>query len=348
MKIPFLILLILFVLFIIGCNKSNNENPISDKGEIPVRVICVEKENLLRTVATSGQFSSEDETLLAFKTGGVISRIFVKEGDKIRKGQIIASLDLTEINANVSQAKAAYQKAERDLARVTNLYKDSVVTLEQVQNASTFFDLASKSLDIANFNQAFSTIKALNDGFVLRKYASEGQVVSPGSPVLQTNGAIANNWVLKVGVSDKEWSLIELNDRAEIEVDALPDNKVEAFVYKKSESIDPNTGVFEVFLKIKGVNKGKIASGLFGKAVIYLKSPLAAWSIPYDAILDGDHRSGYIFVTNDLLVANKIKVDIRNIVKDRVIVESGLEGMKYLIVSGNAYLTDNSKIKVVK
>ena len=61
---------------------------------------------------------------LSFKTGGIVCKIFVREGDKVRKGDLLASLNLLEINANAEQAKIGYDKALRDYNRAENLLKE--------------------------------------------------------------------------------------------------------------------------------------------------------------------------------------------------------------------------------
>ena len=85
----------------------------------------------------SGSMASTAEARLSFKIGGIISKIYVKEGDHVVKGQLLATLDLTEINAQVQQATQNAEKAQRDVTRARNLYNDTVATLEQLQNATT-------------------------------------------------------------------------------------------------------------------------------------------------------------------------------------------------------------------
>ena len=116
-----------------ACNSSNGKeteaSTLSEK--IPVRVLEISRSEVQDRIQATGQFSTDDETFLAFKTGGVIEKVFVKEGDAIRKDQLLATLDLTEVDAGVTQAKLAFEKAQRDFERMTNLYNDSVATLEQ-------------------------------------------------------------------------------------------------------------------------------------------------------------------------------------------------------------------------
>ena len=96
---------------------------------------------------------------LSFKTGGIVGKIFVREGDRVRKGDLLASLDLLEINANADQAKIAYDKAVRDYIRAENLLKEGATTLEKKQNAETAMNMAENSLEIASSTCSIQRLK---------------------------------------------------------------------------------------------------------------------------------------------------------------------------------------------
>lgn len=345
MKKILVVILAFLSLVLFSCG-TQEKNETIDEDIIPVKVIDLEKENVSKTIAASGQFTTDDETYLSFKTGGVINRIFVKEGEAVKKGQLLASLDLKEIDAMVQQANAGYQKALRDYNRAENLYKDSVATLEQFQNAKTGLEVAQKQMNIAEFNYNYSEIRALENGYILKKLANEGQIVGPGTPVLQTNGAQKGNWLLKVSISDREWVAIKANDKAEVELDAYPGKIFNGFVIRKSEGVDPFTGTFTADLKLKPFDDSKFASGLFGKARIFPNKKIDAWLIPFDALLDADGNYGYVFVTNNNSTANKVKVSLSEIDKEKIWITAGLENAQRLIISGSAYLNDNSKIRI--
>ena len=330
-----------------SCSKDSKAESIpSADASIPVKVISLQQESRNTGIVATGQFTTNDETLLSFKTGGIVSSVLVKSGDYVRKGQLLATLDLTEINTAVNQATIALEKANRDLQRVTNLHKEEVATLEQLQNAGTAAAIAKQQLDAANFNKTYSEIRAITDGYVLQKFVNAGQLVAPGTPVFQTNGATSGNWILKVGVSDKEWSQINKNDKATISTDAF-DKNINGYVINKSESADPFTGSFIIEIAVSE-NKLPLASGLFGTAHVYPATSAAAWAIPYEALLDGNGNEGFVFVTNDNKTANKIPVTISGISNSTVYISGGLENAKALIVSGSAYLTDNSSINIIK
>lgn len=313
---------------------------------IPVKIIQLQKSGSTAIITASGQLTTEDETILAFKTGGVINRVLVKEGDQVRKGQLLATLDLTEINALVAQARFGYEKAQRDFQRITNLYRDSVATLEQLQNTETSLAVAKEQLEAATFNRSFSEIHAPANGYVLRKFVNSGQVVNIGDPILLTNAAVGNNWILKVGVSDKQWASIKINDKATVAIDAFPKRSFHGTVSRKAERSDPMTGAFTVEIQL--LNDGaKLATGMFGAVRLESAVTVTTWSVPYEAVLDANGNEGFVFVTNDNKIALKQPIVIESFNGKTIRISSGLENARALIVSGSAYLTNNSLIRVL-
>ena len=89
--------------------------------EIAVELEPVVQKAIGQPITWSGLIFSDTEARLSFKIGGIIERIYVEEGQSVRKGQLLAKLDLTEISAQVTQALNGMEKAERDLQRIQNL-----------------------------------------------------------------------------------------------------------------------------------------------------------------------------------------------------------------------------------
>ncbi|HEX5169988.1 MAG TPA: efflux RND transporter periplasmic adaptor subunit [Cyclobacteriaceae bacterium] len=332
-----------------ACTESKgNGNTIPKTSEpIPVKVVSLNKSTVASEVTTSGQLTTDDETILAFKIGGVIQNIYVKEGDAVKKGQLLATLDLTEINAQVSQARYGLEKAQRDFERVKNLYRDSVATLEQLQNTETALSLAREQLQSATFNQRFAEIHAPASGYVLHKFANDDQVVGIGDPVLKTNGAGDGKWILKAGVSDRQWAIIRVQDKATVSMDAFPARRFQASVIRKSETADPQTGAFTVELQVKN-DHTKLASGMFGKASIQSGGNLTSWRVPYEAVLDAQDDEGFVFITADNKTAQRQPVTIASFDGESILISKGLEEAQALIISGSAYLTDKSPIIIIQ
>ena len=163
----------------------------------------------LSTITVSGQFTTDDEVMLSFKTTGIIDKIYVKEGDAIQKGQLLATLNLTEIDASLQQAQLAFEKSNRDLPAHDQSVNDSVATLEQVQNAKTAMDLAAQQMNTAHALTVAIPKSGLKPMDLY--YVNWPMKVSLSIRViryLQTNGAGSAQWILRAGVTDKQWMAI--------------------------------------------------------------------------------------------------------------------------------------------
>lgn len=346
MKKRYSLLPVISFVFLLGCSSSApSETNIPQAGEaIPVSLFPLQSSEMAATVTASGTFSTKDETLLSFKLGGIVAKVLVEEGDAVKSGQIVASLDLTEIQAGVRQSTLAYEKALRDHHRAARLYTDSVATLEQFENSKTALDIAEQQLNTANFNMTQSQIRATKNGFVLKKFVNPGQLVASGTPILQINGAASGAWILKVTLSDQQWSSIQIGDQAEINA-AATSNWTTAKVTHKSQSADPITGTYWVEISPESVKEISLASGMFGKARIQPSQTVQGWEIPFESVLDANGDDGYVFVV-DGQKAKKVKVQLGKITPTSIQVVAGLENYKSLIVSGSAYLSDGSTIQV--
>lgn len=327
-----------------SCQRSEQHNELNQDQVIPVKLISLQEDESSTKIIASGVFTTENETVLSFKNGGIIQNITVKEGDRVKKGQVLATLNMGEIDASVQQAALALEKAERDYQRVLQLYKDSVATKEQLENIKTARDVAVQQNRAAQFNKNYSQIRATNNGYVLKKFANAGQTVGPGTPVIQLNGAGSSTWKLKVGVSDEQWAVLAIGDKASIETD-LSTESLQASIIRKSEGIDPTSGTFTVVLEVEDGHANQIATGAFARAVITPSANIQGWNVPYSAVLDGNKGEGYVFVSNDKKTVKRVQVEIGSINKDQITIVGGLESYQYLVTSGSAYLKEGSAIQ---
>src|SRR3954468_9966354 len=95
---------------LLSCHHSSTNTKVITEEIIPVTVIKIQPQLIQSSIHASGQFTTDDVTFLSFKTGGIIDKLLVKEGDAVHRGQLVATLHLTEINAQVQQVKFGYEK----------------------------------------------------------------------------------------------------------------------------------------------------------------------------------------------------------------------------------------------
>jgi RND family efflux transporter MFP subunit len=215
-----------------------------------------------------------------------------------------------------------------------------------MQNAKTGVDIAKQNLQQVSFNRQYANIYAPADGFIVKKLANTGELASPGSPVLFMNASSGSSkWILKAGLSDQGWALVDNGNEATINFDAFPGVSLPAVVSKKALAADPVSGSFQVELEVN-FGKRQPAIGMFGKASITPSKSSVGFRIPYDALLEANGKKGFVFVSDDRKTVKKIEVTIASMDDKVAYISSGLEGHAFIVSSGSPYLNDQSTIVV--
>ena len=339
---------IIHLLLLISCKEETKTQTtiITDQSIVPVQLAKVEQTVRAEPIVASGLVASTDEARLSFKVGGVIQKIFIKEGQRVSKGQILATLDLTEINAQVSQAQFGVEKSERDFKRVQNMFKDTAATLEQMQNVTTGYDVAKQNLQIAKFNRTYSQIVAPMSGTVTKKLANEGELIGSSSPILFLSSGSASDWVVRVGITDKDWARLRLGDKATVNLDAYPNEPLVGTVSELAPIADPMNKLYEVEIKINPNGK-RLASGMFGKIELKPSQTRSYAIVPIEAILEGSGKNAFVYVLDESRKkVKKIAIITAYIEGDKILITSGLEKISEVITSGGAFLTEKSLVVV--
>jgi RND family efflux transporter MFP subunit len=348
-KIQLFSIIIAALTLMASCKEKHKEgNPIGEPDIIPVKIAPVSTLGIPDKITATGLVSTEDEAKYAFKIGGVISRILVQEGQFFKQGQLLATLNSIEISAGLAQSTLGAEKAQRDYSRAMNLYKDSVYTLEQLQNTKTALDVAKKSREATAFNERYSKIYAASDGFVSKKIANEGEVIAEGMPVLLINSTEQHNsYSLKVGVTDREWAIIKPGQTAKVALDGYAGQTFDATVFRKSQAADRELGSFQIELKLQ-LNGVKPAVGMFGKAEIATHQDESVMIIPYASLVEADGNKGFVFTTIGLNRVKRVPVSILKFDNENVYLKDKLVGVNQIVVSNSAYLNERSFIKIIK
>jgi membrane fusion protein, multidrug efflux system len=312
---------------------------------VAVRAASVTDTMLARPIVSDGSVAPKDEIALSFKVPGVIARIAVDPGEPVRRGQVLAALELKEINAGLQKARSAARKAERDLARARRLYHDSVMTLAQQEDTETAAEQARADLEAAAFNRRYAVIVAPSAGTVLRRSAEPGENVSPGTPVLVLGSRTRGN-VVRVGLADRDAVLLRKGDSAAARFDAFPGETYPGKVSQIAAAADPGTGTYQIEIALD--DGGKLASGLVGRVEIHPSRGAPATLVPVEAILEADGDEATVYALSaDRSRAERRRVRVAFLDGQQVAVAKGLEGTAAVITDGAAYLDDGSRVRVM-
>ncbi len=312
---------------------------------VSVRVEPVASRSVAPTIVASGILAGKEEIALSFKIAGVVARVSVDEGAQVRQGQVLAELSQTEIGSEVEKAAQARLKAQRDLERAQGLYRDSVVTLEQLQDASTAAEVAESNLKIARFNRDWSIIRAPAAGIILRKSVEASQLVTPGTSVLVMRTA-RKGLVLRVGLSDRDAMQLKLGDNASVRFNALPGETYSGSVTQIASASDQSTGTYEVEVAVQ--TKGRaLASGLVGRAELSPQAHGVVPLVPIESLVEGDGDSATVYVLSpDGRHALRRRVHVAFITGASAAVTSGIANGDRIITGGAGFVRDSTLVRV--
>ena len=333
-------------------NYANTEEPdtssVSQTTQA-VKIAPIQVDDTPIPLVASGTIGSSAESNLSFKVGGIIKDMLVKEGQRVKKGQLLAAIQTNEIDAQVLKAKQALAKANRDLDRIKNLYADSAATLEMVQDLTTVYEIANSDLEIATYNQQYAKIVAPASGRILKRFSEPGELVNPGTPVYQLASNQGRGFIMEIGIADKDIVKLRYNDRALVILDAYPNDTLKAYVTKIAEAADPRTGAFPIEITLPN---GRLAlrNGFIGQVILFPSQQAPYLKISLDALVEGDQQGVSIYVTDESKTTAKLqKVKPTYIGDDYFLVRANaLDGVKWVITEGATFLKPDMPISIIE
>jgi RND family efflux transporter MFP subunit len=327
-----------------ACAEGAAESAATAERGIPVRTVAAESESLSPPIHATGTLGAKEEVVLSFLAGGVIERIEVGVGAVVRAGQRLASLELSEAEAAVAQARSAASKAERDLERARRLYADSVIPLAQLEDAATAAEITAAQLERARFGRRFAEIVAPADGVILRRAAEPGERVGPGAAVLVL-ASRDRGTVLRVGLSDRDVVRVRRGDPAVVRFDAHPGVEYAGRVSEIAAAPRSGTGTFVVEVTLPVVSG--LISGLVGNVVITPRERRSATVVPVAALLEIESGEGTLFVVGEGGRAQRRRVGLGVLAGERVEIATGVTAGERVVTAGAAFLSDGAAVDLV-
>ncbi|RKY83846.1 efflux RND transporter periplasmic adaptor subunit, partial [candidate division KSB1 bacterium] len=233
------IILILIILVVVNIKRSTG-------GTIKVQVGKVKRGDITQVVSGSGRVQPEVQVKISANVSGKIVKLHVKEGEQVKKGQILVELDRTRYEAAVDQAKsnlksakASLKKARSEYRRFQELYEKNLCSLADLESAEASLLLAESNVEQAeaSLKQAAddlskTTLISPIDGTVTKLNKEEGEIALGSMFQEDVIMIVADLSKMEVvtEIDENDVVLVSLGDKAKIEVDAIPDTIFEGRV----------------------------------------------------------------------------------------------------------------------
>lgn len=311
-------------------------------GPSPVRVKVMKV--ALSEQKTSGRFSGTVEeaagTPLSFSVMGTVNAVSFRLGDRVEKGQLLASLDATSVRSSYDAAKAALVQAEDAYRRMKELHgKGSLPEIKWVevqsklQQARSMEEMARKNLKDCKLYAPFS-------GVIADKSVEVGQNVIPGMAVGKLLGV--SRLKVKISMPESEIASVSLHQKAEIVVPALGSRRFSGMVSEKGIMADPFSRSYEVNIDVADAG-GDLMPGMVAEVRLAGADGGTAVIVPARIVqLDEKNRS-FVWIDNNG-VAEKRVISCGDFAGDGVVITSGLKVDDRIIVEGQQKVCNGTKI----
>ncbi|WP_367864558.1 efflux RND transporter periplasmic adaptor subunit [Pedobacter sp. WC2423] len=350
------IITVILIIVVIGAialvlknNKKKNDAQTAlvaqGSGAISVRVAPVKKVAVDLDFSANGNFIPKKELNFLSENAGRITKIYVEEGDHVRKGQVLAHIDAEIINTDKETAQAALDNAIRDEARYASSFKTGGVTQQQLDQAKLATRNARLRLQSSARRVSDANIKSPIDGIVNKKYIETGAfVTAQGTQLFEL--VDVSRLKLKVNVNEGQVANLKTGETVQIKSNVFPsDNfsgKITFIAAKADETLN-----FPIEIEVENNHKNTIKAGMYGTAIFKFPAQAATITIPRGSFV-GSVSSNEVFVLGEGNIAKQRKVVAGRIIGDQVEILDGLKEGETVIISGQINLVDGSPVAIIK
>ncbi len=322
----------------------------SSNKSLKVETAKVSKGNLILSVSTSGDVNADQFSQLTFPSGGKLAKVSVKAGDKVKKGQLIASLDIVPL-------VVAYQQALNNYKSYQAAAESAVDSVKNHATDETFAQKATRTAAEVARDNAYDSVKAaqnnLNNSILYAPFEGIIDTAFPTSPGINVMPGAANYTLVNpdtvyfdAEVTETDLPNIALGQAVKIKLDAYPDQGFES----KVESIGmvaftSSTGgnAYHVRVSFPGNEGQKIKVGMGGDAEIIYDTIPDALKVPAFAVVS--EPTNYVWVVKGGR-AKKVNVEVGRSSIDETEIKSGLVEGQTIISQPPANLKDGQKVSI--
>ena len=294
-------------------------------------------------VQTQGSVEAVDNILISARTAGIITQVFVKEGDLVSTGQTLAQIDNTITMRSIEEAKAGLELANTVYERQKNLWDKKIGTEVQFLQAKNAKQSLEKRLAILNEQLEMARIKSPITGSVDEVSLKIGQNAAPGLPAFRV--VSSNNLKVKANVSEAYVTSIKKGNLVRLTFSDV-NKTLEAKVSFVGRTINQLSRTFPIEVALPA--NEDLRPNMTGILRIIFYSESAAIAVPVNVVLDVN-RQKIVYVAEmngSQLVARKRVVEVGGVYGNFAQIKSGLKAGDKIITVGYQGLNDGELIKI--
>lgn len=315
------------------------------------------RQTLIPTMSFSGSLDPEWQAEVAAKVDGRLEKVYVKEGDPVTKGQVLAVLEQVDTDADLLNARGTYldaqtnlRKATTDLARYEKLYASGAVSQQVVDdyrfaraNAEAKLEAARGNLQSMESKSAGTILVAPADGIVAKRYYQEGYYAKAGTAIF----AVADISMLKTVIHIPEGQVagVAVGNEADIKLPAYPNKKIVGKITRIAPVADQPSHTFAAEVSVD--NSQGLLAGVYANVYLTAQPRENVLTVPLHTIVMRDDQQTIFVADEDGTIQRRV-LEVGYTDDKYAEIISGITEEDLIVLEGQNKLREGVKIKMEK
>lgn len=312
-----------------------------DKVFLPlVKLEQAERKFFAHFVKVQGNVETDKDVILNAESGGEVTRIFVREGQRVSAGQILVTLDASVLASNLQELRTQLNHAEYMLGKQEELRKRGVGSEFDYENAKSQVDALEARIQSLNTQRGKSFIRAPFAGVIDRIYAKEGQIILPQISVLR----LVNNEQIDItaDISEKYLSSLTVGTPIEVRFPNFSDTVLRLQINHIGSYIEPTNRTFQIAAQVS--NNKDFLPNMLAELSIRDESEENALVIPARSIIKDQNNNDFVYKAKKVGKDNRFsleKVVVRT--KSKYQGEASIEVLEGKLIARDKIVTEGAK-----
>jgi|YNPBryunderm2012_1023409.scaffolds.fasta_scaffold00084_15 membrane fusion protein (multidrug efflux system) len=323
-----------------ACGGQAPSAPVTAERTATVRLLRLEARQAVDMARLPADLQPNRRAVLAAEVGGVVERLTVEEGTRVREGETLVSIDTRALQQALAEAEAVFRRAQADFERAEQLAERRSITRQQLIDARAAFDVAAARLENARLQLSKSQVKAPWDGTVAVKRVEVGDFAVPGQPLLE----LVDTTRLRVRAFAPAADVPYLKEGAVAQVilEGIEGEEVaKGRVARLGVELDPNARTLSLEVELANPG-GSWRPGMLARIELPRRTLANAVLVPLSALVDFE-REKILYVVEGGRARRRV-VELGPVIGDEVVITRGASPGEVVIVEGQQQVSDGQPV----
>lgn len=309
-----------------------------------VKAMVAEPSQMLSSRTYSGTVEEANGASLSFSAAGTMKQIYVNEGDRVTKGQLLATLDDSNLRNAHAIAQSALDQAQDAYNRMKQLHDANALPDMQWVDVQNTLSQAKSTEAIARKALSDANLYASASGYVAEKYVDAGMNVAPGVPVVKI--VSIGDVKINISVPENEIQNIAAGQQAQITVSALGDQAFAGQVTERGVMASPLSRNYDVKITVPNP-EAQLLPGMICDVKLRSDSVTSAVVLPISTVLLDADNQNFVWVARDGKAFKKI-VNVQGLEDNGIVIDPADVQGDSIIVEGLQKVSQGTRIEIIR